>query len=754
MTQPDPDKTTPHAHLTDGSAVGHYRIVRKIGAGGMGEVYLAQDSRLNRRVALKFLPPHLDQDAEIRARFAREARAAAGLDHPNIVTVHEVGEFQGRPYFAMQYVQGNTFRHYCREEPLDLAQIPDLVAQIADGLAQAHAAGLIHRDIKSANIILDKDRRPRILDFGLAAVQGGEMLTQVGTTLGTAAYMSPEQARGRQVDHRSDLFSLGVVLYELVTGRLPFEDENVAAILHKIATTEPEPLARYKTGVPQELQRVVSRCLAKDPAERYQTAADLAADLRRAGRSMAAGGSPREAAPPSIAVLPFANMSADPENEYFADGLTEELLNVLAKNARLKVTGRTSSFAFKGKQEDLRGIGKKLGVATLLEGSVRKAGNRVRITAQLVNADDGFHLWSETFDRVLEDIFAIQDEIAGAVGEALNVTLLGASGGAEAPAAGPKAKRAPNPEAYDLVLRANQSAQQMTPQSLAVAQGLFRKALDVDPEYAPAWAGMSGVLTRLAGYGYADHDASFRESKDCAERALALDDTLPDAYEALGWVLTAYGHDFRGAGDLFRKAVSLAPNNSAMVGSLAIHEAMFERYDEARRLAARAVELDPLDPEAHTAHGRINYMAGRHEEAESAFRRALELSPGMVPVHELLGRALLARGRVEEALAETQKEGSAGYRSCGLGIVYQAMGRKEESDAALAALLAQGEKWAVQIAMVHAMRGERDQAFEWLERGQALRDAGIAHIRVHPMLRGLHGDPRWKPFLEKVGLGG
>jgi len=759
MTHPDSDKTTAHGFLTDGADVGHYRIVRQIGAGGMGEVYLARDTALNRRVALKFLPPHLARDPELRARFTREAQAAAALDHPNIVTVHEVGEHDGRPFFAMQYVEGHTLRHVAREEPLTLGEIPDLVARIADGLSQAHAQGLIHRDIKSANIILDKHRRPRILDFGLASVQGGEMLTQAGTTLGTAAYMSPEQAAGKNVDARSDLFSLGVVLYELVTGRLPFEGENAAAILHRITTAEPEPPSRHKPDVPVDLEQIISRCLAKDPAERYQSATDLAADLRRAGRAMAAAASKSETAPPSIAVLPFANMSADPENEYFADGLTEELLNVLAQNARLKVTGRTSSFAFKGKQEDLRGIGRKLGVATLLEGSVRKAGNRVRITAQLVNAEDGFHLWSKAYDRVLEDIFAIQDEIAAAVGEALHVTLLGGvsaggpSTGGPPTTAGPEARRAPNPEVYDLVLRAKQSTRQMTGASLALARSLYRKALELDPDYAPAWSGMASALSRLGGYGYADHEASFQEARKCAKRALELGDSLATAHTTLGWIQLAYEHDFSGAGESFRKGVSLAPSNSQMVTGLATHAGAMGHYDEALPLATRAVELDPLDPESHQYQGRILLWADRPATAEGAFRRALELSPGMAAVQTLLAYSLLAQGKSEEALAEAEKEASAGYRYCALARVHYILGRREESDRAMAALVAEGEQWAMQIALAHAVREERDEAFRWLERARELRDAGIVSTRAAPGLRNLREDPRWKPFLEKIGLG-
>ena len=743
--RPDPDKTLHITALTEGTPIGHYSIVRKIGAGGMGEVYLAEDTKLGRKVALKFMPPHLSQNAEIRARFTREAQAAAALDHPNVVTVYEVSEFQGRPFIAMQYVEGETLQHHCREASLSLKMIPRLVAQIADGLCQAHTAGLIHRDIKSANIILDKNERPRILDFGLASVQGGELLTQEGSTMGTAAYMSPEQTRGEKVDHRSDLFSLGVVLYELIAGRLPFDGENVNATLHKIESAEPEPLARYKTGVPEDLQRIATRCLAKSPGDRFQSAADLASELRQVGRTMAAGGDSTSAeAAPSIAVLPFANMSADPENEYFADGLTEELLNVLAKNARLKVTGRTSSFAFKGKQEDLRGIGKKLGVATLLEGSVRKAGNRVRITAQLVNADDGFHLWSETYDRVLEDIFAVQDEIAVAVGDALNVTLLGDT---EATA---RERKVVNARAYEKVLRARQAMQRLTRESLTAAVDLFKGAIDLDPEYASAWAGLGGAYTRVWGYGYSSDEALPEEAKKCAERALALDESLPEAQEFMGIFLTVREHAFQKGAGYLRRAAELAPNNSMILASLALGEAACGDLEEAVKTLERCVELDPLYAEAHKNHGHYLMFAGRLEEAEGSLRKCMELSPEIVSGHFLLALVLLRQGRSDEALVEIQKEESTGYRTCGLAIIHHELGQKAESDRALK-ILATNDGWATQIAMAHATRGEHDEAFHWLDRAKEVGDSGLGLAQTNPWLRKLEGDARWGEFMGRLG---
>jgi len=707
---------------------------------------LADDTKLERRVALKFLPAHFGNDNDMRARFTREARSAAKLNHPNIVTIHEVSDFNGRPFFAMEFIEGHPLNYYSSEKKLSNSEIINLSIQICDGLAKAHQMGITHRDIKSSNIVVDSGRRAKILDFGLAFTKGGEQITKAGSTLGTVAYMSPEQAQGREIDHRSDLFSFGVVLYELITGRTPHKRDSDASTLLAIINEGPEPLMRYKSDVPPELQRIVSKCLAKNAEERYQSAADIAADFRSVARLLSSGKDESSgqvtASRPSIAVLPFTNMSADPENEYFSDGLTEELLNTLAKNPELKVSGRTSSFAFKGKQEDLRGIGQKLGVGTLLEGSVRKAGNRVRITAQLVNAVDGFHLWSETYDRVLDDIFAVQDDIAKSVTAAMNVTLLGKS----------TSKRLANPESYALVLRANQSAQQMNKSGLGVAVELYQKALDLDPDNARAWAGLALDLAMQIAFGHANYNETYTSSKQAAQKALALDDALPEAHQAMGFILGALELRFEETGIAYRKAYSLAPNDSRFVSSLSLYEGLFGSFEQSLRLSKLAIELDPLNPEPHLNYGKILFWAGHLEKAGDMLERALELSPDMTSAHLTLSWVWLLQGKLDEALTEAKMEKLAGYRNCGLVIVYHAMGRKQESDHALEDLIANGEYWGFQIACVYAYREEHDKAFEWLERSVTLRDSGIPLSRVHPCLKNLHSDPRWPVFLKKIGL--
>jgi TolB-like protein/Flp pilus assembly protein TadD len=617
---------------------------------------------------------------------------------------------------------------------------------VAEGLGNAHGAGITHRDIKSTNIIVDRNLSARILDFGLATIQGGEMITKAGSTLGTMAYMSPEQAQGRETDARSDLFSLGIVLYELITGRTPFRRSNDAATLHAILNESPEPLARFKSDVTPDLQRVVDRLLAKDPSERYQTAADLSADLLSISRLASSGvtGASGAISPgkPSIAVLPFANMSADPENEYFADGLTEELLNVLAKNPELKVTGRTSSFAFKGKQEDLRTIGQKLGVGSILEGSVRKAGNRVRITAQLVSTTDGFHLWSETYDRVLDDIFAVQDDIARAASEALHVALVGVT----------EDRKPIDPESYSLTLRARQSWQQMNRESLALAVELYRRAVTIDPQNAQAWAGLSLAHTIRIAYGHTDYSDEYKPAREAAERALELDDQLPMAHNAMSWVLAALELRLKEGLQYIRRAYDLAPNDAGIVSGVSTWEMILGNFDRAVELSRKSLDLDPLNPFAYRELGRILFFAGHLDEALRTYDRALDMSPDMTSAFLGISGIKVLQGDFEAALEAIRKEKLPGYRLCGQAIASYALGRQADSDQQLTALIAEGEQWSFQVALVYAFRGEIDEAFEWLERAYKLHDAGIPLTNVHPFLRSLHADHRWKGFLEKIGL--
>ena len=412
--------------LAPGSTLGPYTIRADLGHGGMGVVYTAHDPRLDRQVAIKVLPPDLTRDETAKQRFLQEAKAASALDHPNICTIYEINETDdGQLYLVMAYYEGETLKARIERGSLALDDAVDIATQVGRGLAEAHGAGIVHRDIKPANLLIATSGVVKILDFGLAKLAGAEGVTQTGTTVGTVAYMSPEQARGQEVDHRTDIWSLGVVLYEILTGQQPFQGDNLLAISNAILGSEPVSLTRLRAGTSPALARVVTRSLANSRDARYQSVADLLDGLRNATAS--ATNAPSQPDVPSIAVLPFANMSADPEQEYFCEGLAEELIDALARLDGLRVVARTSAFQFRGKGHDLTEVGRKLRVKTVLEGSVRKAGNRLRINTQLINVDDGYHLWSERYDREMDDVFAVQDEIASAVVSTLKVRLLGDS---------------------------------------------------------------------------------------------------------------------------------------------------------------------------------------------------------------------------------------------------------------------------------------------------------------------------------------
>ena len=738
--------------LTSGHRLGSYEILGPLGAGGMGEVYRARDTKLGREVALKVLPETVAHDPQRLAGFEREARMAAGLNHPNIVVLHSIEEANGTRFITMELVEGEVLARQIAPGGLAVGRLLEIGIALADALVAAHGKGIVHRDLKPANIIVTRDGRVKVLDFGLAKIAPGPMdagsrtasldapLTVSGQVVGTAPYMAPEQLRGEPVDVRSDLFALGIILYELAAGQRPFAGSTMVDVGTAILRDEPKPLQGIRSDLPRELAPIVARCLEKDPRPRYQTATELRRDLGLIQEKLQASRPDAGAGSPSIAVLPFVNMSRDEDNEYFSDGLSEELLNVLAKIPELKVTGRTSSFAFKGRQEDLREIGQKLGVATLLEGSVRKAGNRVRITAQLVKTSDGFHLWSETYDRVLDDIFAVQDDIARAVSEALHVRLLGQRKSTQSTG-----------ESFELVLRGKHLLLQNTHAAIMRAIALFEEAIRKNPRDASAWAGLSQAHGYLVGF-YGAASENRRICREAADRALELDDSLMDAHAVKG-VIVGY-MDFRWDEGIAhtRRALALAPGASEPMLTLSQYLGFKGWLDEALDLARRAQALDPMNAQVHVNRARVEGWSSNLEAAHDACLRALELSPGMTALHSLVGMTLARLGRTEEGLAEIAKEGSLGYRLHAGAIAHHLRGEPEEVDALHAKLIELGDDWASQIAAIHALRGRVDEAFRWLERAYDLRDPGIGTITVLWHFQSLHSDPRWAPFVAKVGL--
>ena len=600
------------ARLLPGSSLGPYSIVAPLGVGGMGEVYRARDPRLGREVAIKLLPEDVAASPERLARFEREARTVAALNHPNIVTIHSIEEAGGVRFLTMELVEGDTLDRAAAAQP-GLARALDWAIALADALSAAHDRGIVHRDLKPANVMVTRDGRLKVLDFGLARVEdrgpGDGLLTMAqtmdaplstpGVAMGTVPYMAPEQVRGEAVDARADLFSFGILLYELVTGRRPFAGQSWADVSSSILRDAPPPILAVRGDLPRDLERIVMRCLDKDRDRRFQTARDVRNELELVRRDLALGAPSPAAAPaaapapaketPSIAVLPFANRSASADDEYFSDGLADELQNVLAKIRGLRVAARTSSATFKGKSVAIGEVGQALGVATVLEGSVRKSGNRVRIAVQLVNVADGFPLWSEAYDRTLEDVFAVQDDIAQAVVKELRQRLLGeapdsdASREVKAEIAAAGKGRTANPEAHRLYLQGRHMLDRLNKDDVANGLALVRQALEIDPAFSLAWVAVAIANIYRGGWGWAPVTASYEEARAAVNQALAIEPDLPEAWVARARIEAYYDRDFGLARASIDRALALAPAGADALQAAATLDLFEDRIEPSDR---------------------------------------------------------------------------------------------------------------------------------------------------------------------------
>jgi len=735
--------------LLPGQRLGSYEIVALLGVGGMGQVYRARDPRLERDIALKILQT---DDAEHRKRFAREARAIAALNHPNIVTIHSVEEVEGQPFLTMELVEGTPLNRLIPPGGFELHELLAIAAPVAEGLAAAHARGIVHRDLKPPNVMVSADGRVKMLDFGLAKNIEAKNLasadeTREGQIIGTLAYMSPEQLMADTVDARSDIFSLGVLIYEMATGKRPFDGPNPAVILVSLLNSPVPQIG----GASADLDRIISRATARKPGGRYQRVVDLLSDLRALMTGMALATPPVTRAP-AIAVLPFANLTNDPDQEYFCDGMAEELISALARVKGLAVVSRTSAFQFKGSPIDVREIGERLDVRTVLEGSVRRAGNRLRISVQLVNVTDGFHIWSERFDRTVDDVFLIQDEIARSITESLRVTLT-------RPATGVMVKPpTSNLDAYHLYLRGRFLMNKFADLygSLTGARKCFEQAVDLDPMYSAAYAGLSEVCTALGYTTFLPAPEASRAALEAAERAVTLDPSLPEGHTALGWTKTLFAIDMRTAERDFQRALEIAPGYAPAHGYYALLLCGLGRVDQALDHASQARHHDPLWMMMPFIMSQVLICARKFQEAEHQMRELLALDPNFDGCYWYLSNALAGQGRLDEAI-EVQEKGVALVRRAPffvalLAIWYCRAGRREDAEQLREELIAGGRCTPVWLAMVCGELGKKDLAFEYLELAMAQHDDQVSFMAVDHRFDSLRGDPRFDAALRRLGL--
>jgi TolB-like protein/tetratricopeptide (TPR) repeat protein len=776
----------PSALLGKGSRVGRYELQAELGRGAFGVVFEATDTASGRQVAFKVVRPgKADVGAE---QIRREAETIAHLSHPNLVGLLDAGRCEAGPYLVLELLRGITLKARLKQGPVAPAEAVRIVLEVARGLAHAHERGVVHRDLKPSNVFLCQDGSVRLLDFGLAHAFGRRRLDG-----GTPDFMAPEQWRGAPEDERTDVFALGILLYRLLSGELPFPDDGGAT------ACSPDPAPTLVVADAPGLSELVASMLEKDPVDRPRDAAAVVAVLeavrtepgtselslsgsvrirRRARRStltrLAVGGAvalvgalalalavvlgrggPEVAVPagttPSVAVLPFADLSPEHDHEYFADGLSEEILNALAQLEGLRVAGRTSSFAFKGQAGDLRAIGRKLGVATVLEGSVRVDGNQVRVTAQLITAADGYHLWSHTFERELKGVFAVQDEIAAAVVEALRVQLL--------PGRAPSSRefRTANPQVYDLYLRGRQLQRRDFGPVWLKSEAAFQEALALDPSYAPAWAALAVTIYfnhGNTGSTLAEIQAGQARALAAAEKAVALAPDLADGYAARGQLRLWVRRDWAGAQADMERAVMLNPGDPAILGRQARYVlGPMGRLEAAVAAARLASERDPLSPAPWSALSELYLAAGKPSLARSTALRSLELDAQGDSAIISLATAELVEQRPEAAVQAIQRSNQPIFKLEIEAMALGDLGRSRQAAAALAALVSAHQHEApFQIACVHAWRGQIDEAFRWLDLALEQGDAGLQDIKVSPLLGKLQADPRYPALLKRIGL--
>ncbi|MCK4931729.1 MAG: protein kinase [Candidatus Aminicenantes bacterium] len=744
---------TPKEELTTGfTFADRYQIIEELGQGGMGRVYKALDKEVNERIAIKLLRPEIAADSKTIERFRNELKFSRKIGHKNVCRMYDLNKEENTYYITMEYVPGEDLKSFIkRSKQLTPSTIISIGKQVCEGLSEAHRLGVVHRDLKPQNIMIDKEGNARIMDFGIARSLRGKGVTAEGVIIGTPEYMSPEQVEAKDIDERSDIYSLGVVLYEMAAGHVPFEGETALSVAMKHKGELPKNPREFNPQIPGDLCLIVLKCLEKDKDRRYQSADELLNALKRFEESQTDRTQISEWKT-SIAVLPFKNMSADPEQEYFCEGLAEELINAFAQMRDLRVVARTSAFSFKGKDIDIRDIGRKLNVETVLEGSVRKAGNRLRVTAQLINVADGFHLWSNRFDRELEDIFAIQDDIAQSIIKELKIEILGAE---EEPLVKVYTE---NTEAYEAYLKGRFHLFKFTHEHFDIALEYFHLALEKYPDYALAYAGIAFYWLAKANLGFAALRESFLKSKEAALKAIELDDSLAEAHEVLAAVSYYYEWDWKKTEEEYKRTIELNPNLVNARLMYAEFLSSMRHPDEAMAEIERALELDPLNHFPQQMYGGHLLQAHRYDDAIAQFKKTLKMEPSFFVAHERLWVAFHQKGMDEKALAEAKTY----FTKQGMGEVAEAITRGDADGGYPGAMRQAAEALeecskkihvlATRIALVYAHAKEIDRALEWLEKAYKEHEPLMVYLGVDIQWDPLRDDPRFQELLSRMNF--